>query len=713
MTGLASPRPGAQAEPAQVSAGGPGARGPVRVTLISHSYVAPINHEKLRALTASGQVRLQVIVPSRWSEGEMERTLVHDPGLARGYQSVGLKPALQRGGTLYALPLRRLAASIRSFAPDVIHVEEGPCALVTAEAALIARRLGKPLLLFSWENLDRRYPYPFGSLLKFILGRTSAAIAGSREAAGVLRSKGFRGPVEVLPQLGVDPERFSPGDGRPMRERLGLDGALVVGFVGRLVHDKGVQVLLDAFARLPDPSARLLIVGTGPDRAALLAQAARLGIDGRIVWLAALPHEEVVDCLRAMDLMVVPSITAARWKEQFGHVLIEAMACGVPVIGSDSGEIPNVIGAAGLTFPEGDAAALGEALVHLQAEPAGREELGRRGRERVLECFTHQVLADRTLEIYARLAGARVDAPVGAQVDPPVDASARAPVDASAGARLKEFYATSDIYLEHLVAHEEPDYFQDYLRLVEAEVPPGSRVLDVGCGTGFSTLVLSQAGFQAVGMDLSPKFLAAGPEPGPARAGSRVSLLAGDAARIPVADRSFDAVASYNTLEHLPDVAGVLAEVDRVLRPGGRLVLLGPNILSPFRPAMYLVHTLRGRRGLPTFYETPWECLRAMVANTAALAWKRVGPPPAFRYRTPVLDTWEWEDTDADCVYLANPVDLLRYFRARGWIIQRYQGEGIDGLRRVLARLAPDLAGGVAIVVRKPGAAPSLPSAAR
>jgi glycosyltransferase involved in cell wall biosynthesis len=113
------------------------------------------------------------------------------------------------------------------------------------------------------------------------------------------------------------------------------------------------------------------------------------------------------DVMRTFDVLVGPSLTTARWKEQFGRMLVEAMACGVPVIGSDSGEIPRVIDACGLVVPEGDAAALRLALEQLQGDRTLRGRLGRAGRQRVLEHFTQEAVAVRTVDAYRRLLGGR------------------------------------------------------------------------------------------------------------------------------------------------------------------------------------------------------------------------------------------------------------------------------------------------------------------
>jgi glycosyltransferase involved in cell wall biosynthesis len=109
------------------------------------------------------------------------------------------------------------------------------------------------------------------------------------------------------------------------------------------------------------------------------------------------------DRLRGWDVVVLPSLTRPNWKEQFGRILVEAMACAVPVVASGSGEIPNVVGDAGVLVPEGDAGALRAALAALLADPARRQELGRRGRARALERYTHRRIAEATARVYRTL----------------------------------------------------------------------------------------------------------------------------------------------------------------------------------------------------------------------------------------------------------------------------------------------------------------------
>ena len=127
-----------------------------------------------------------------------------------------------------------------------------------------------------------------------------------------------------------------------------------------------------------------------------------MGIGERVDFLGQRASTQMPDVYPTFDVLVLPSLTRPNWKEQFGRVLIEAMACGVPVIGSDSGEIPNVIGDAGLIFPEGDIDALRDSIASLLADPGRRARYAEAGRQRVLAEFTQAQIAAATVPRVSR-----------------------------------------------------------------------------------------------------------------------------------------------------------------------------------------------------------------------------------------------------------------------------------------------------------------------
>jgi glycosyltransferase involved in cell wall biosynthesis len=160
-----------------------------------------------------------------------------------------------------------------------------------------------------------------------------------------------------------------------------------------------VDLLLDAAAGLRGEWS-LLVVGRGSLRERLAARIEQEPFAGRATLLDSVPHAEMPRYLNAMDVLVLPSREAPHWKEQFGHVLVEAMACEVAAVGSTCGEIPHVLGDAGLVFPEDDAGALRSALQRLLDAPDERADLARRGRQRVLAHYTDARVAQATHEIW-------------------------------------------------------------------------------------------------------------------------------------------------------------------------------------------------------------------------------------------------------------------------------------------------------------------------
>jgi glycosyltransferase involved in cell wall biosynthesis len=289
---------------------------------------------------------------------------------------------------------------MREVKPDLVHMDEEPYNLATAHGTWLARRMGMRSLFFTWQNLLRRYPPPFSMFERYAFKHSAFAIAGSSEALQVLRTKGYCGQGSVIPQFGVDPELFSPGTPP-------CDGPPVIGFIARLVEEKGILVLLTALSTLPG-DWRLHVIGSGPLEPTARKRASKLGIAARITWERGVPSTQVPERLRTFSLLVQPSLTRRHWKEQFGRAVMEAMACGVPVVGSASAEIPNVVGDAGLVVPEGDPVALREAIARLLSDAELRRDLARRGRARVLACYTHRRIAEQTAAAYRQAVSADI-----------------------------------------------------------------------------------------------------------------------------------------------------------------------------------------------------------------------------------------------------------------------------------------------------------------
>lgn len=360
--------------------------------MVSKACLVGSYQRKLEELARLPGVQLTVVVPPYWRD---ERGVIRlERAHTQGYELVVEPMAFNGHFHVHFYP--RLARQFRRVRPHLVHIDEEPYNVATAQAMGLARRFGARPLFFTWQNLLRRYPPPFSWIEQYNLRRAAFAIAGNSDAVTVLRAKGYRGPVRVIPQFGVDPEMFSPGDGGESGDNF------TVGYVGRLVAEKGVDDLLRALVGLDGPW-RLCVVGSGPLRPSLEAEARALHVARQVSFEEQVPSTEVPARLRRLDVLVLPSKTQANWKEQFGRVLVEAMSCGVAVIGSDCGEIPRVIGDAGLVFPEGDVEALRQCLARLMHDPSLRRELGRRGRARVLAHYTQAQIAAQTYAVYEEM----------------------------------------------------------------------------------------------------------------------------------------------------------------------------------------------------------------------------------------------------------------------------------------------------------------------
>src|SRR5208282_6684696 len=153
-------------------------------------------------------------------------------------------------------------------------------------------------------------------------------------------------------------------------------GAPIIGYIGRFVKEKGLGTLMAALDQVSTPW-RAIFLGGGPMQEAMESWASRQGDRVRVV--TAVSHDRVPEYLNAFDVLCAPSLTAPNWREIFGRMVIEAFACKVPVVGSDSGELPKVIGDAGVILPEGNISGWSRALEDLLCSPELREDLRERG----------------------------------------------------------------------------------------------------------------------------------------------------------------------------------------------------------------------------------------------------------------------------------------------------------------------------------------------
>jgi len=358
----------------------------VRVVIVSHPCVLPANQEFFARVAAVTGWDIAIVLPRWWRSEYGESRWARSPQFTGPLRPL---PVLGAGNIPLHVYLARLSRVVAECSPDAVYVHHEPYAAVTAQVrrALIRARFHGPFGFYSAQNLMKRYPWPIRRWEQQALARAAFALPVSEEVATVLRRKGYAGSMRVLP-LGVDTRRIRPGtrDDGP---------AFTVGYVGRLSEEKGVDTLLRAMARVGDAGVRCEIVGDGPAAGELAELIGTLALDRRVEWRGYVAHGQVADIYERIDVIVVPSRTTPSWKEQFGRVVIEALASGVPVITSDSGELPRLVAetGGGWTYAEDDVDALAARITHARDAVDERRRKAATGRAAVVRKYDVNVVA--------------------------------------------------------------------------------------------------------------------------------------------------------------------------------------------------------------------------------------------------------------------------------------------------------------------------------
>ncbi|MBE9012104.1 glycosyltransferase family 4 protein [Pseudanabaenaceae cyanobacterium LEGE 13415] len=370
----------------------------MKLLIVNHSCTVSVAQQFYAEIEQQTGWEITIVVPENWKDEYGNQREVKRWKDFRG-QLIGI-PVWQSG----SIPLhsyRSLFVNLlREFNPDFIYLHQEPYALVTLQVYLANYfTIRKPISFFTWQNIFKRYPIPFRQMESWILQHTDVMFPGSYSAETVMREKGYSGRSVLMPS-GIDPTIYYPRSNNLKPELGAKDHEVLIGYVGRVVEQKGLKTLLSSLNEIRELPWQLVVVGTGEFDSEFDAIAQQLNLSDRIQKLGFVPFTETPNYLSAFDVLVLPSETRSNWKEQFGRVIIEAMACGTPVIGSDSGEIPHLINntKGGLIFPEGDAIALSQRLSELIQNPELRSNYAETGKQSVLNNYTNALLAQRFAE---------------------------------------------------------------------------------------------------------------------------------------------------------------------------------------------------------------------------------------------------------------------------------------------------------------------------
>lgn len=364
----------------------------MKLLVVGHAYLAHINRKKWEAYVGVfPEDQVVVVTPSFWNDALFDVVLTDAASDSHGVTYCHLN--VQRPGNelLYAYGWSDIWRVMRETAPDILLVEQGVSAFSYFQwlcVSLLQRRF-MPRVFFTWINWRHSWgwkvKYLWWPIEWFNRYFSSAAIVGNPSAEKLLREDGFSAPILISPQLGVE---------RSFPTKQSLKGKRI-GFVGRLTQEKGVETLLSAFEQIVQdhPDWELWFVGSGPLYDRLSARVEAKKLSHNIIFTGSVNHEKALALIESFEILVLPSRDVATWREQFGHVIIEAMAAGVVVVGSDAGAIPWVIGDAGLIFRQNCIEELRDVLSRLLRSDTERLIYAKLGRQRVDELYTHECIA--------------------------------------------------------------------------------------------------------------------------------------------------------------------------------------------------------------------------------------------------------------------------------------------------------------------------------
>ncbi len=373
----------------------------MKVLVISHPCVTPINQQFYAEVEKQTGWEITIVIPSNWESEYGGKAIAPERWPEFTGQLLTISTWLSGNIPLhfYRSSFTKLLSELD---PDAIYVNHEPYGVATAQVYLAnALSIKKPIGFFTWQNIFKQYPFPFQQLQRFVFERSQFAFSGSQSAREILREKGYSGPCALLPGA-IDPEIYFP---RPeavaMKAKLRKnEDEVLIGYMGRIVEEKGFKTLAQALNNIKALPWRLVVVGSGDYQTEFSHQIDSFGLGDRVDYLGYVPHPEAPAYLSAFDLLVIPSETRANWKEQFGRVIIESMACLTPVVGSNSGEIPNLIEATGggLVFEEGDADALAAQLSKLIKNVDLRDQIANKGRQTVLNQYNTDAIARQFID---------------------------------------------------------------------------------------------------------------------------------------------------------------------------------------------------------------------------------------------------------------------------------------------------------------------------
>jgi glycosyltransferase involved in cell wall biosynthesis len=311
---------------------------------------------------------------------------------------ISRKVRFQDNLMLWHFKYNDLKEIFRELQPDIILTDGGPANPLTVISIMAAKKVCPKAkhINFTWHNLDYRFfsLKTWGARLiqLYTFPRLNMLLAGTKAGVNIFRKEKFKNTLLYWPLVAIDKNKWRSGRTPEEREKHGISGFAIL-FSGRIVHEKGVDLLWDAIRQLPE-DCKLYLVGNGEMREELELSAEKDNMKDRIIFMGSKNPDELPDLYRLFDAFVLPSRSTRQWVEQFGIVTVEAMASGLPAIGSSSGAIPDVIGEGGMVFQENNSAELLTLLKKLYDTPKYYSEMQAHSVERA-RVFSSNTVAEK------------------------------------------------------------------------------------------------------------------------------------------------------------------------------------------------------------------------------------------------------------------------------------------------------------------------------
>jgi len=375
---------------------------PLRILSVGHSYVVGLNRGILREIAKDSNFDVTVVGPS-FFKGSL-RDLPFEKEPSGSPLKVKTIPAyLTHRMHIFAYDHFALKKIFQE-KYDILHVWEEPYIFAGYQIARLAAKSKIPFCVRTAQSLIKKYPFPFSKFEKRVFGWCGGWIAGGQLVFKAMEEKGWNQQEKgSILSLAVDTDHFTPftlEQKIAKQKKLGLKGPLL-GFLGRLEEEKGLDLLMKALGSIKDQSWSILFMGSGSYKEKLESWAKNQGLEDRVA-VRLFPHNQVADFLPACDLLLCPSQTRPFWKEQFGRMIVEGFAAGVPILASDSGEIPRVVGEAGGVLSETDTQVWADTIRQLINDPQKLKDWREKGLERA-EQFSSRTLGNKYKEYYQKL----------------------------------------------------------------------------------------------------------------------------------------------------------------------------------------------------------------------------------------------------------------------------------------------------------------------